>query len=88
MQARETWTDRWKEGGYREFDQEQSGSRMCSGADSLIRNKIEAIKNMKNARDNMIKMLEQLFEMFPPNILLESNFHEYLFDIIKKETAV
>lgn len=26
--------------------------------DSLIRNKIEAIKSMKNARDNMIKMLE------------------------------
>ena len=56
--------------------------------DSLIRKKIEAIKGMKNARDNMIKMLEQLFEMFSPSILLEANFDEYLFDIIKNEKAV
>jgi hypothetical protein len=56
--------------------------------DSLIRNKIESIKTMKNARDNMIKMLEQLFEIFPPTQLLEAGFHEYLFDIITKEKAV
>ena len=43
---------------------------------------------MKNARDNMVKMLEQLFEMFSPMTLMESNFHDYLFDIIKNEGAV
>ena len=56
--------------------------------DSLIRAKIESIKSMKNARDNMIKMLEQLFEIFPPSQLLEAGFHEYLFDIIREEKAV
>jgi hypothetical protein len=30
----------------------------------LIRTKIESIKSMKNGRDNMVTMLEQLFEMF------------------------
>lgn len=32
--------------------------------DNLIRTKIESIKSMKNGRDNMVTMLEQLFEMF------------------------
>jgi hypothetical protein len=32
--------------------------------DNLIRRKIEAIKTMKNGRDSMISMLEQLFDMF------------------------
>lgn len=32
--------------------------------ESLIKQKIEAIKQMKNGRDNLIRMLEQLFEMF------------------------
>jgi len=56
--------------------------------DNLIRTKIEAIKTMKNGRDNMIKMLEHLFDMFQPTQLLEANFHEYLFDIIKNERAI
>ena len=34
--------------------------------DNLIRRKIEAIKTMKNGRDSMISMLEQLFDMFQP----------------------
>lgn len=50
--------------------------------DNLIRTKIESIKTMKNGRDNMIKMLEQLFDMFSSSQLLEANFHDYLFDII------
>ena len=50
--------------------------------DSLIRVKIEAIKIMKNGRDSLIKMLEQIFEMFQPSLLMEENFHEYLFEII------
>ena len=37
---------------------------------------------MKNGRDSLIKMLEQLFDMFQPTLLLEEKFHEYLFDII------
>ena len=56
--------------------------------DSLIRTKIESIKTMKNGRDNMIKMLEQIFDMFAPAQLMESNFHEYLFDIIANERAI
>ena len=32
--------------------------------DSLIRTKIESIKGMKNGRDSLITMLEQLFDMF------------------------
>lgn len=56
--------------------------------DSLIRTKIESIKGMKNGRDSLITMLEQLFDMFQPTILLEANFHDYLFDIIKTERAV
>lgn len=56
--------------------------------DSLIKSKIENIKEMKNVRDGLITMLEQLFEMFGPTQLLEANFHEYLFDIIKNERAI
>ena len=33
-------------------------------------------------------MLEQLFQMFQPGTLLEANFHDYLFDIIKNERAI
>jgi hypothetical protein len=33
--------------------------------DSLIKERIESIKSMKNVRDNMITMLEQLFDIFP-----------------------
>ena len=33
----------------------------------------------------MITMLEQLFDMFQPTQLLELNFHDYLFNIVKEE---
>lgn len=56
--------------------------------ESLIHKKIEAIKELKNGRDSMVTMLEQLFDMFQPTQLLEGNFHEYLFDIIKNERAI
>ena len=56
--------------------------------DSLIKQKIETIKQMKNGRDTMISMLEQLFEMFPSPLLVEAEFHQYLFDIIDNERAI
>lgn len=56
--------------------------------DSLVRSKIESIKTMKNGRDTMVKMLEQLFEMFTPLQLVDSNYHEYLFDVVKNERAI
>lgn len=56
--------------------------------DSLIKTKIESIKQMKNVRDGLITMLEQLFQMFSAQQLMEANFHEYLFDIIKDERAI
>jgi hypothetical protein len=56
--------------------------------DSLIKPKIDAIKEIKNGRDGLVLMLEQLFEMFQPIQLLDANFHEYIFDIIKNERAV
>lgn len=46
------------------------------------------MKDIKNVRDGLITMLEQLFEMFGAHQLLEANFHEYLFDIIKNERAI
>lgn len=56
--------------------------------DSLVRTKIESIKTMKNGRDTMVKMLEQLFDMFAPTQLMDNNYHDYLFDIIKNERAI
>lgn len=56
--------------------------------DSLVRTKIESIKTMKNSRDTMVKMLEQLFDMFSPTQLMDNNYHDYLFDIIKNERAI
>ena len=56
--------------------------------ENLIRTKIESIKSMKNGRDNMVSMLEELFEMFQPIVLMDANFHEYVFDIITEERAV
>lgn len=56
--------------------------------DSLVRTKIESIKTMKNGRDTMVKMLEQLFEMFAPTQLMDSNYHEYLFDVVRNERAI
>ena len=56
--------------------------------ENLIKPKIETIKSLKNGRDNMISMLEQLFEMFQPTVLMEANFHEYLFGIIADERAI
>lgn len=56
--------------------------------ENLIKPKIETIKSLKNGRDNMVAMLEQLFEMFQPSVLMEANFHEYLFEIISKERAI
>ena len=56
--------------------------------DSLVRTKIESIKTMKNGRDTMVKMLEQLFDMFAPAQLLDANYHDYLFDIVKNERAI
>lgn len=43
---------------------------------------------MKNGRDGLITMLEKLFEMFQPISLMDINFHDYLFDIIKNERAI
>ena len=54
----------------------------------MIKPKIEAIKEMKNGRDGLITMLEKLFEMFQPIQLMDINFHDYLFDIIKNEQAI
>lgn len=54
----------------------------------MIKPKIEAIKTMKNGRDSLITMMEKLFEMFQPGQLMEINFHQYLFDIIKNERAI
>jgi len=56
--------------------------------ETLIKQKIESIKNLKNGRDNLVRMLEQLFEMFQPSQLMDLNFHEYLFDIIWNERAI
>jgi len=56
--------------------------------DSLVRTKIESITTMKNGRDTMVKMLEQLFEMFAPTQLMDSNYHEYLFDVVRNERAI
>lgn len=56
--------------------------------DNLVRTKIESIKTMKNGRDTMVKMLEQLFDMFAPAQLMDANYHDYLFDIIKHERAI
>lgn len=56
--------------------------------DSLVRTKIESIKTMKNGRDTMVKMLEQLFEMFSPTQLMDSSYHEYLFDVVRNERAI
>lgn len=56
--------------------------------DNLVRTKIESIKTMKNGRDTMVKMLEQLFDMFAPTQLMDANYHEYLFDIVKNERAI
>ena len=56
--------------------------------DDLIKQKIEAIKSLKNRRDNMVQMLDQLFEMFSASQLMEANFHEYLFDVIENERAI
>lgn len=56
--------------------------------DNLVRTKIESIKTMKNGRDTMVKMLEQLFDMFAPAQLMDANYHDYLFDIIKNERAI
>ena len=56
--------------------------------ENLIKPKIETIKSLKNGRDNMVAMLEQVFTMFSPTVLLEANFHDYLFDIINNERAI
>ena len=36
----------------------------------------------------MVAMLEHLFTMFSPTVLLEANFLNYLFDIINNERAI
>ena len=56
--------------------------------ENLIKPKIETIKSLKNGRDNMVAMLEHLFTMFSPTVLLEASFHDYLFDIINNERAI
>lgn len=48
----------------------------------LLRQEGEWSKKTKQMR---YKMLVQLFEMFPAHELVDSGFHDYIFDAIKSE---
>jgi len=45
---------------------------------TLIKERLDSEKGTKT-KDLRAKILEQLFEMFPANDLVDSEFHQYLF---------
>ena len=54
---------------------------------TLIKERLDSEKGTKT-RELRANILEQLFEMFPPNDLVDSDFHQYLFTAIKTEQTV